>query len=99
MKKLDPREFGLNDNASSPKESARVGGRFYAGIVLGVKSKRIYVRFFAFLAIVLFAFLLFISFFPSHFLSKQVAQSAITLMPASAAQQSVPVKDQLFYTN
>jgi hypothetical protein len=63
MKKLDPREFGLNDNASSPAESARVNGRFYAGIFSGTKSKRILVRIFAILIVVFFAFLLFFSFF------------------------------------
>jgi hypothetical protein len=32
MKKLDPREVGLNDNASSPAESARVSRKFYVGL-------------------------------------------------------------------
>jgi hypothetical protein len=32
MKKLDSRKFDLNDNASSPMESARVGGKCYVGL-------------------------------------------------------------------
>ena len=38
--RLDPREFGLNDNASSPAESARVSGRFYRGGVLKLRKRK-----------------------------------------------------------
>jgi hypothetical protein len=96
MKKLDPREFSLNDNASSPAESARVGGRFYVGIF---SNKRIIVRILAALVVIFFAFLIFISFFPLRFPNKHQPQPTITLMPSSPAQQFAPVKDQLFYAN
>ena len=102
MKKLDPREFGLNDNASSPAEGARVGGRFYMGIFSGAKRKRKLALVSAIFILILFVLLIYVSFFqPLIRTQKQGAQSspAIVFMPASAVQQSVVMKDQLFYTN
>ena len=70
----------------SDRLDPRASGRFYTRIFLG-------------LVIAFFIFLIVISFFPPHFSSTRAPQPPITFFPPSQQQETVPAKDQVFYSN
>ncbi|HEY5221206.1 MAG TPA: hypothetical protein VIJ29_03650 [Candidatus Paceibacterota bacterium] len=93
MKKLDPREFGLNDNASSPAESARVSGRFYGGGISKLRKRKLV--FWA--VIVIFAAVIggycYLSFYPQTSAPRAAQISVAT----STAPLAATMQDELFY--
>lgn len=93
MKKLDPREFGLNDNASSPAESARVSGRLYGqGISKLQKRKWVFwVVIALFIAVV--GGYCYLSFYPQISAPRAVRISVAT----STASLAAAMQDELFY--
>jgi hypothetical protein len=93
MKKLDPREFGLNDNASSPAESARVSGRFYGGGISKLRKRKLV--FWA--VIVIFAAVIggycYLSLYPQT----SAPRAARIPVATSTAPLAAAMQDELFY--
>jgi len=93
MKKLDPREFGLNDNASSPAESARVSGRFYGGGISKLRKRKLV--FWA--VIVIFTAAIGVYYYLSFYPQISVPPAARISVATSTAPIATAMQDELFY--
>ena len=93
MKKLDPREFGLNDNASSPAESARVSGRFYGGGISKLRKRKLVFWAVIALFIAIIGVYCYLSFYP------QTSAPLASRIPVatSTAPLAAAMQDELFY--